>query len=110
VIQRCMFSDFLESRGMAAKADAFADEKRMKTERVPMPWREGENKIDCGVFAMRHMETYFGLGLNGWDSELVAGDARQAVNMRVKYCSSIIDCPSNEIKHVSELMSKKKQK
>ena len=28
--------------------------------RLKLPWATKDNKVDCGVFVMRHMETYFG--------------------------------------------------
>ncbi|MFS7937671.1 putative papain-like cysteine peptidase superfamily [Helianthus anomalus] len=35
--------------------------------RLEMPWRTKHNVIDCGVFLMRHMETYKGVDGNGWE-------------------------------------------
>ncbi|CAI9265647.1 unnamed protein product [Lactuca saligna] len=41
------------------KANEMAD-KSITPVRLTMPWRIIYNKVDCGVFAMRHMESYFG--------------------------------------------------
>lgn len=38
------------------------------TERLEMPWRTKSNNVDCGIFAMRHMETYCGNKLRGWNN------------------------------------------
>ncbi|KAL8199570.1 hypothetical protein R6Q57_013138 [Mikania cordata] len=40
-----------------------------KIHRLAMPWRTEFNKVDCGVFLMRHMETYKGCLLN-WECGL----------------------------------------
>ncbi|CAI9282243.1 unnamed protein product [Lactuca saligna] len=31
-----------------------------------MPWRTVKNKVDCGVFTMRHMETNMGQPISKW--------------------------------------------
>nr|GMD76216.1 uncharacterized protein LOC109168900 [Ipomoea batatas] len=38
---------------------------------MQMPWRDVNNKIDCGVYLMRHMETYTGQAVLTWDCGLV---------------------------------------
>ncbi|CAI9285756.1 unnamed protein product [Lactuca saligna] len=35
-------------------------------QRLKMTWRMVKNKVYCGVFAMRHMETYMGQPLSKW--------------------------------------------
>ena len=40
--------------------------KNMKPVRMRMQWRTTDNVTDCGIFCMRHMETYFGQG-DKWD-------------------------------------------
>ncbi|KAJ0907292.1 hypothetical protein HanRHA438_Chr07g0297191 [Helianthus annuus] len=35
--------------------------------RLEMPWRTKHNVIDCGVFLMRHMETYKGVTGKAWE-------------------------------------------
>nr|GMC69146.1 uncharacterized protein LOC109168900 [Ipomoea batatas] len=32
----------------------------LEPKRMQMPWRDVKNKIDCGVYLMRHMETFTG--------------------------------------------------
>lgn len=92
---------------MQFKASMFKDEKMVPTERLEMPWRDNTNKVDCGIFTMRHMETYFGNGLTDWESQLRKEDSKQIANMRVKYCHSIIDNSWNEVKNnVYDMMSK----
>ncbi|CAI9302650.1 unnamed protein product [Lactuca saligna] len=38
----------------------------IKPQRFEMSWRTVKNKVDCGVFAMRHIETYMGQPLSKW--------------------------------------------
>ena len=47
--------------------------KNMKATRLKMPCRIATNFIDCGIYCMRHMESYFGEGEN-WESGLNAND------------------------------------
>lgn len=42
----------------------------MDAQRLKMRWQTKDNAIDCGIFAMRHMETYFGGGPRNWDSKI----------------------------------------
>lgn len=98
-VQRDFFIQFLIKNEMESKAEPFKDAQKVKTERLEMPWRDDDNKIDCAIFLMRHMETYFGNGLEDWDTQLIAGEIQQIRNMRVKYCSSIIEAYSNEKKN-----------
>lgn len=38
--------------------------------RLQMKWRPEINDKDCGIFTLRHMETYMGNGLRSWDPKL----------------------------------------
>ena len=42
---------------------------RLQPEVVSMEWQSMDNNIDCGVFVMRHLETYMG-NIFKWKSEL----------------------------------------
>ncbi|KAL8167300.1 hypothetical protein V2J09_008799 [Rumex salicifolius] len=41
-----------------------ASVKNLKPDRLSMHWRNSKNKRDCGVYVMRHMESYMGNGLD----------------------------------------------
>jgi len=41
------------------KANAISN-KNLEIILLDMPWKTNKNKTDCGVFVMRHMETYKG--------------------------------------------------
>ncbi|KAL8233571.1 hypothetical protein R6Q59_019671 [Mikania micrantha] len=40
--------------------------KTCKTKRLEMPWRTLNISVDCGVFAMRHMDTFKGTSEKEW--------------------------------------------
>nr|KAJ0193703.1 hypothetical protein LSAT_V11C800420220 [Lactuca sativa] len=81
--------------------DYFKSQNHLKTEmfshvmphRLEMPWRTINNHIDCGVFTMRHMETYMGGSMNefkvGFKNESPAQDD-QLAKLRTKYLYKII--------------------
>ena len=51
-------------------------------DRLEMEWRTAENKFDCSIFVMRHMETYMGGGTANWSS----GFHREGVSVKLKMC------------------------
>nr|GMD78348.1 uncharacterized protein LOC109189836 [Ipomoea batatas] len=65
--------------------------------RMTMKWRDANNTIDCGVYLMRHMESYAGqLGL-GWDCGLIKGDQATLDRFRLQYIQDI--CTANINSH-----------
>ncbi|KAI3755082.1 hypothetical protein L1987_54875 [Smallanthus sonchifolius] len=71
--------------------------------RFEMPWRTTVNNKDCGIFMMRHMETYMGEEEKSWqcgfgvESENV--QEKQIEDLRRKYCAKILLHEINELKH-----------
>lgn len=75
---------------------------------LQMPWRN--NVPDCGVYAMRHLETY--MGKKDWKCDIKKGDEKQCDNMRHKYAASILGDQENtlrqeNIKEASEAARKR---
>nr|GMD27205.1 uncharacterized protein LOC109158392 [Ipomoea batatas] len=69
---------------------------------VDMSWKESENYIDCGLFVMRHMETYKGT-LKKWNP----GFKKKAklnedflIGLRARYAATIIKWSANILKNV----------
>lgn len=67
----------------------------LEPEILEMSWQTDNNYVDCGVFAMRHMETYTGKNVNKkeWDCGLSKESAEQQkelVELRYKYLSKIL--------------------
>lgn len=73
-LQKDLFSVFLESKGLGLKA---AVVRNMDPKRLQMPWRDAVNKRDCGVFTMRHMESFEGQAVKVWDCGLRKGNSDQ---------------------------------
>nr|GMD16039.1 uncharacterized protein LOC109158392 [Ipomoea batatas] len=69
---------------------------------VDMSWKESENYIDCGLFVMRHMETYKGT-LKKWNP----GFRKKAslnedflIGLRTRYAATIIRWRANTLKNI----------
>lgn len=67
-------------------------------QRLAMPWRDEVNKVDCGVFAMRHMETYMGQRVRDWNIGLMANSAKALQELRVKYCRVLLATEANHVR------------
>lgn len=60
---------------------------------LKMSWRTDTNFVDCGVFAMRHMEMYKGDGLVGFNCGFNNNEKeqkKQLNELRVKYLAKIL--------------------
>ncbi|VFQ74278.1 unnamed protein product [Cuscuta campestris] len=74
--------------------------------RLKMHWREPTSIHEYGVATMRHMETYMGLAVKGWDCGLSREDRRAFNALRSKYYACIVLAEVNEMKE--ENMTKAK--
>lgn len=64
-----------------------------------MKWRDATNKTDCGVFLMRHMETYEGQRLEDWQVGIPVKNQEKVLNrLRVEYCAKILTHNINELR------------
>ncbi|KAL3639563.1 hypothetical protein CASFOL_017470 [Castilleja foliolosa] len=88
---QAFFSNFLRENNLVQWANSF---EKVDIKRLKLPWRDGQNFIDCGVFTMRHLETYKGQTLKNYKSGLTAANIEKQLKvLRVKYCAAIL---SNE--------------
>ena len=84
----------------------------LEPEIMKMSWQTEKNFVDCGVFAMRHMETYTGkhVSKKEWDSGLSKESPEQdkeLVELRYKYLSKILLSDINLAKgEMMELLEK----
>ncbi|KAF5800005.1 putative Ulp1 protease family catalytic domain, papain-like cysteine peptidase superfamily [Helianthus annuus] len=84
----------------------------LEPEIMNMSWQTEKNFVDCGVFAMRHMETYTGnhVSKKEWDSGLSKESPEQdkeLVELRYKYLSKILLSDINLAKgEMMELLEK----
>ncbi|KAK1402241.1 hypothetical protein POM88_001846 [Heracleum sosnowskyi] len=91
------FVKYLKEKDMTWFATSIS---RMETSYLTMPWQTLQNVIDCGVFFMRHMETYKGDAKN-WETQLKAekkGNLQkgQLDKLRIKYAHAILTSHVNE--------------
>ncbi|KAK1359720.1 hypothetical protein POM88_044194 [Heracleum sosnowskyi] len=71
---------------------------------MAMPWQTLSNYKDCGIFLMRHLETYKGEP-KSWITDLIVESISilklipqiaQLLNLRAKYCHAILSSSLNE--------------
>ncbi|CAI9300606.1 unnamed protein product [Lactuca saligna] len=82
------------------RANAISKES-IKPQRLKMSWRTVKNKVDCGVFAMRHMETYMGQPLSKWKPGLHKESAVQQTTLeklRQRYAHIMLTSEINMLK------------
>ncbi|KAL8216051.1 hypothetical protein R6Q57_022888 [Mikania cordata] len=68
---------------------------------VDLPWKTTNNEVDCGVFFMRHMETYMGGGVKGCRCGLVNKfdvQRKQLHQLRIKHLYKILTSSVNFLK------------
>lgn len=66
-----------------------------------MKWRDSSNKIDCGVFLLRHMETYEGQLLEEWQAGIptcVKNQEKVLNRLRVEFCAKILTHNVNQLR------------
>nr|GMC79778.1 uncharacterized protein LOC109158392 [Ipomoea batatas] len=69
---------------------------------VDMSWKESENYIDCGLFVMRHMETYKGT-LKKWNpgfKKKAKLNEEFLIGLRARYAATIIRWRANILKNI----------
>jgi len=83
--------------------------QKLKPTKLDLQWGTTNNFVDCGIFAMRHMETYFGK-TKKWECGLsVESDDQHAElnDLRLKYLAKILLSEVNELRET--IMSKVKE-
>nr|GMD95284.1 uncharacterized protein LOC109155335 [Ipomoea batatas] len=73
--------------------------RRLKPKRMQMSWRDGTVPEDSGIYTMRHMESYLGQGVSGWECGLVKGDRNIVNDLRKKFMHDILVSNINTHKH-----------
>ncbi|KAD1982854.1 hypothetical protein E3N88_42070 [Mikania micrantha] len=89
----------------------------LKPKKLEMPWQTEKNFVNCGIFALRHMETYMGKEMKEWKKdrgileESSGKQHDQLLDLRYKYLSKILlsdinilhDEVTKEVKKFEEL-------
>ncbi|KAL4554554.1 hypothetical protein LXL04_039386 [Taraxacum kok-saghyz] len=95
------FTRYLKTR-KHPKANKF---KHVIPYRFFMSWMTKKNKVDCGVFVMRHMETYKGEKMEKWDAslEMECDSLQEQLNkLRWKYVTKMLLSDMNLLKDYVE--------
>ncbi|XP_063936112.1 uncharacterized protein LOC108227120 [Daucus carota subsp. sativus] len=89
------FTKYLESRGSFGLARII---RQLKPTYKSMSWQTKNNSTDCGIFLMRHMETYKGHTLP-WHASICdesVNQKNQIMRLRLKYNNMILSSTLNE--------------
>ena len=97
IMQKEMFIEYLSNM----KHPNASTMSRVWPRRLEMAWRTTNNNKDCGVFVMRHMETYDGTSLASWNTGFKPeGDGQDAQldDLRKKYATRLLIWKNNILK------------
>lgn len=95
--QTSMMSDYLVKANHPKATDIMDPVIKI----LKMSWRTEANFVDCGVFAMRHMEVYKGNGTVGFDTGFLKEDSdqkKQLDGLRVKFLTKLLLSDLNMIR------------
>ena len=71
---------------------------KFKSGSVVTQWQDASNSTCCGIYCMRHLETYIGNG-KMWRCGLTKGNAPEALRkLRIKYLYRILTSELNELR------------
>ncbi|PWA50410.1 hypothetical protein CTI12_AA472920 [Artemisia annua] len=96
---RYLFIKYLKDNGYPH----YQELDEYKVANLKMSWQTSNNYIDCGIFAMRHMETYS--GKKDFDAGFIPEgkeQKKQIEDLRKKYMTKILLSEFNENVHVVE--------
>nr|GMD17514.1 uncharacterized protein LOC109153584 [Ipomoea batatas] len=95
------FAKYLHRKGHTNLVEKI---KNLPVELVKMNWRTADNKTDCGLYCMRHMETY--MGNPQWKCSFTPKKTNDLylTSLRALYTSQIIMMPVN--KHKAKVIKK----
>lgn len=89
------FCNYLQKKGRQNLAKTI---RKLRPNCLQMSWQTEDNSTDCGIFLMRHMETYKG-DSRTWESGLrteQCGQFKQVFKLRTKYNNAILTSHINE--------------
>ncbi|KAL1816294.1 hypothetical protein ACET3Z_018868 [Daucus carota] len=89
------FTMFLNKKKASKSIDYFS----IVPERLEMEWQTVYNDVDCGVFVMHHMGTYFGGGTSSWDAKIKKESYEQVMqlnDLRQDMLHTILTSNNNE--------------
>ncbi|KAJ8437565.1 hypothetical protein Cgig2_017918 [Carnegiea gigantea] len=82
--------------------------KEFDIEYLELPWQDEVNVHDCGIFVMRHMESYQGQDSSCWDAGFGKKNKEQYLRLlRSIYCARILTHPINKLRMTVSETAKK---
>ncbi|XP_057250662.1 uncharacterized protein LOC130591381 [Beta vulgaris subsp. vulgaris] len=81
---------------------------KFKIRLIERPWRSNMNIVDCGVYAMRHMETYH--AQNNWDCGLYSDNFEGLKKLRIQYCIDLLTDNANDKRVKLQVLARKFKK
>lgn len=84
-VYHCVQRGLLNRYVFEKKGTKFLDSYQVRI--INMPWRDQTNTSDCGIYLMKHMETYRGQLLKNWNVGFKPNEVIYYV------CHHVADCP-----------------
>ncbi|KAG6405560.1 hypothetical protein SASPL_133150 [Salvia splendens] len=101
--QKKYFLHMLDSCGIMKQVAAL---RNVEPTVLPIEWTTATNKVDSGVYLMRHMETFMGQKVNEWKCGLTPRSALSLQYLRAKMSKELLFGNSNavmyKIRHLSQ--------
>lgn len=85
-MQHTHFSTFL-SREKFSKSSEIG---LLLWDRLNMKWQTKYNRTDCGVFAIHHLQTYMGGGVEQWKTNFVEESVRFVHSHRLNFLLTFV--------------------
>ncbi|KAL8261404.1 hypothetical protein R6Q59_025453 [Mikania micrantha] len=86
---RSIFGQYLELVGHSKSSQI----QQVQPNRLRLKWSTSKNTTDCGIFLMRHMESYKGQYVPTWDCGFEAEGRKQTTQirqLRYKYAAKLL--------------------
>lgn len=90
-----MLVEFLEGEGLNSKVISL---KNVEIGSPKLPWIDAKNYYDCGIYVMRHMETFMGDDVKKWRTGFKKKSGDQMAHIRLKYCAAILNAEDNKLR------------
>ncbi|KAL2944185.1 Sentrin-specific protease 7 [Bienertia sinuspersici] len=104
------FATFYATFHSTKNKNMFEEICNFKTKTLKMKWRSNDNYDDCGVYLLKHMETYHGEKDIVWENGLQLNNVDQMKKLRVEYCGKIMSHKENKEHHSMQIKARKGQK
>ncbi|KAL2922061.1 cAMP-dependent protein kinase catalytic subunit alpha [Bienertia sinuspersici] len=104
------FATFYATYHSTKNKDMFEEICNFKTKTLKMKWMSNDNYDDCGIYLLKHKETYHGEKDIEWENELQLNNVDQMKKLRVEYCGKIMSHKENKEHHSMQIKARKWEK